>query len=241
MPVKIISNPTSDSLNGARDWAVITGTRFIEKPYKFLYKDHTRPDGVVYRGFHIGASYPTHERDGCVVIFGVCDNYALRLMECTPCRSVFDVFDTILRLRKAYGFGLISEHLTVVIGEPDRYDTLCARFSIELEKETEGTGIYFQPPAGLNKPHSFSMYLTHLRQSLSAGRVDINQIPLAVDELRVINNEISQKGKYQEYPVQGLLGGMIHTILYEGREKEVLLPGEDNAVNMDILTELEVA
>jgi len=230
--VKLIKNEWADGTEQAReDWETVTKQKFRLLPYRF------ECDGKEYVSFLIGAAYPTHERKGGVVVFGVTpDDYVLSLMESREASDVYQVFRNIAELRYKYGYGLVRGHIEYITGDEERYQSVVAKVNEGLEmKLGEGRGIYFKSPADLDQTNCMALYLHHLRQAMKDEAVELNNDPLVVEELRQIKPDEAGKGKYQDYPIAGLVGGMVHTILYEDRQKEEHQPENvsDCAFNLD--------
>jgi len=236
--VQLIKNEWADGTRQAReDWETVTKQKFRLLPYRFAY------GGQEYVSFLMGAAYPTHEKQGGVVVFGVKpDDYVLGLIEAMGAEDVFEVFRYIVELRAKYGYGLIRGHLEYITGEEERYQSVVSRLNEGLETQLgDGRGVYFKDPADLDRTDCLALYLHHLRQAIKTGEVDLNGDALVVEELRQIKPDEAGKGKYQDYPIPAIVAGMVHTILYEDRQKEEHQPEEvsDCAFNLDEMTEEE--
>lgn len=219
--VQLIKNQWADGTEQAReDWETVTKQKFRLLPYRFAL------DGREFASFVMGASYPTHDSKGVVIVLGVLpETYTLEVVDAVRCNGIYDVLTKIVELRVQYGYGLVRGHLDYVIGEEERYQAVVAKVSEELEtKLGEGRGIYMKDPAGFERGQDqarcMAMYLNHLRQALKDGWIDLASNMVITEALRTINHEDAQKGRYEDYPIPGLIGGMIHTILYEDRQKE---------------------
>lgn len=206
----------SGTLGAREDWEKITGQKYRLLPYRFDL------DGKEYVSFIMGAAYPVFDKDGCVLVLGIVpDTHQIQVVDCVRCSGVYDVYQKIVELRAKYGYGLLSAHLDMVIGDEERYQSVVAKVSEEIEKrQGENAGIYFCNPADFEMTGCMGMYLNHLKQAMAEGDVDHCNNQVVTDELRLLNAEEVQKGRYQDYPVPGLFAAMVHTILYEEQNKE---------------------
>jgi len=213
----LVKNQHAEGTEQAReDWETVTKTPLRLPPFRFEF------DGRRFVNFFIGASYPTHDSKGCVAVFGVrADDYVLELMEVRKGEDVFDILRSVVELRVKYGYGQIRGHIEYIIGEEERYQSVVAKTNEEMEKKFgDGRGVYFKDPADLERVDCLALYLHHLRQAMGSKLVDLAGNQVAEESLRMIGYEEAQKGKYKEYPIPAIVGGMVHTILFEDRQKE---------------------
>ncbi len=201
-----------------KDWATVYGQDFtLKNPVFWNMEAAERYSDIIG-----GIAYPSVSSAGIVIVIGIVMVNGLpvfKILEAAEEKEVFALFQILLRLRVKYGFGKDSRILPWWIGDPDRFQPLVSRTSVKLEeKHGEGQGIYIKPPVDFGEKHSFPLYIRQLfrarnPQLRSPVYLDVNGHQNLSSYAQAIRQEDAENGKYEDFPVVGLLGGMVHTIL----------------------------
>jgi hypothetical protein len=169
-----------------------------------------------------GIAYPSVSAPGVVIVIGIVLSKGLpifKVLEAAEESEVFALFQTLLQLRMIYGFGKDARILPMWIGDPDKFQPLVSRTSVKLEeKHGEGQGLYIKPPVDFGEKHSFPLYIRQLFRSRNLqlrnpAWLDLNGHQNISTYAQAIRQSDAENGKYDDFPMVGLLGGMMHTIL----------------------------
>jgi len=203
---------------GAReDWAVVTGQPLTLKPATFLH----RPSGQYYCHIVGGIAYPTataqEVKPGALIIMGIqSDPVKYRILEVIESGDVFDLIEKLVDTRKAYGFGEDSRILPNWYGDQDKYQVLIMKASEVLERMHGVTsGLYIRDTLDRHDTQAFPLYVRQILNTLKIARLDVGQDKILTGHLQGLQREDAERGKVDDFPVVGLLGGMIHSLQIE--------------------------
>jgi len=200
------------------DWAIVYDQDFVLKTPIF----HNLETGDKYCDIWGGIAYPSVSLSGCIIVIGVIlqdDQPVFKILEAVEEKEIFELFRKLIKLRVKYGFGMDARLLPWWIGEPDKFQPLVSRLTQKLEEELgEGRGIYIKPPVDFGEKYSFPLYIRQLFRSRDLKLRDpvyleLNGFQNISSYAQAIQSEDAEKGNYEDFPMVGLLGGMMHTLL----------------------------
>jgi len=192
------------------DWATVTGQPARLRPP--IYRD-TR-DGQGYCNILGALAYPAME-PGCMIILGITTDKNFRILEFREHRTVARLLEDAVLTRRLYGWGLDKHVLRSWTGDELRYQTIVSKISQEIEKQMgQDTGLYIRDPLDFRERHAFPLYMNQIRQTLKDGRLDIPQVDL-ITRLQAMQHDAAEKGRIEDYPAAGILGGIVNSILTE--------------------------
>ena len=197
---------------GAReDWAKVTGKPLTLKPAIF----HHIESGEYYCNIVGGIAYPTAEKPGIVLIIGVQNEPAVkfRVLETYEDANVFELISKTIDLRKKYGFGLDSRILPSWYGDQEKFQAIVMRVSEALEREVgQNQGLYIKDTVDLRERHAFPLYVRQIYDTRKTGRLERPKDKILPGHLQGFQRQDAEKGKAENFPAVGLLGGMIHSL-----------------------------
>lgn len=200
------------------DFAIITGKELTLKPAVFLHL----PSNEYYCHIVGGIAYPIavngEIKPGIVIIMGVQNEPGVKfqVLESYEDANIFNLIEQAIIARKKYGFGLDSRILPNFMGDQEKYQTIIIKTSEVLEKKLGyDQGFYIKDMVDLRERHSFPLYVRQIFNTLETKRLDINGDNTLVGHLQGFRREDAEKGKTENFPAVGLLGGMIHTLQIE--------------------------
>jgi len=204
---------------GAReDWAIVTGQPLILKPATFLHI----PSGQYYCHIVGGIAYPAataqEVKPGALIVVGVQNDPEVKyhVLESYESGNVFTLIEKVVGMRKEYGFGQDSRILPNWYGDQDKYQVLIMKASETLERMHGITaGLYIRDTFDRQEPTAFPLYVRQLFNALKIGRLDVMQDKILTGHMQSLQREDAEKGKVGDFPVVGLLGGMIHSLQIE--------------------------
>ncbi|MCK5606459.1 hypothetical protein KAR91_31445 [Candidatus Pacearchaeota archaeon] len=202
------------TLQARIDFAKVTGKEFHLKPATFL---NTETDEF-FCNIVGGISYPTATLPGCVIIIGVQNEPEIKfkVIDCIEDQNVFILLQKVVMFREKYGFGTDSRLLPWWYGDQLKFQTLIVKASIALEeKHGINQGLYLKDTVDLREKHSFPLYIRQIFNTLEEKTLDIAQNEILVGYLQGFQREEAEKGKTENFPAIGLLGGMVHSLQIE--------------------------
>lgn len=223
------------TLQARTDWAEVTGKELTLKPPIFHHED-----GHTYCNIIGGIAYPAAVdhiiRPGIVIIIGIePDPVKFRVLETFESPSVFDLFTACIDLRLKYGYGEDSRILPNFMGDQEKYQAILLKVSEALEK-TQGhdRGLYIKDMVDLRERYALPVYVRQTASALEKGTLEkpTEHIEL-VNHLRGFMPESAEKGRVEDFPAVGLLGGMIHSLQIERPWLEDPR-GTDTVFNIDL-------
>jgi hypothetical protein len=219
MPVITVEKPEhiKGTLQARLDWAEVTGKELTLKPPVFHHED-----GHTYSNIIGGIAYPAAVdhiiRPGMVIIIGIePDPVKFRVLETVESPSVFDLFTACIDLRLKYGYGEDRRILPNFMGDQEKYLAILLKVSEALEK-TQGheRGLYIKDMVDYRERYALPVYV---RQLLDARKKYLLERPdqhiELTNHLRSFQPEMAEKGRVEDFPAVGLLGGMIHSLQIE--------------------------
>lgn len=231
----VIAIEKPEPLRGDRgaheDWAKVTGKELMLKPAVFR---HTKT-GERYCNIVGGIAYPTAEKPGLVLVIGVQNEPAVKFkaMETYEDANVFLLIEKAVQIREKYGFGLDSRILPSWYGDQEKFQTLIVKCSETLEKMHGSTaGLYIKDPVDLRERHAFPLYVRQIFDTLKTGRLDLNGNLILTGHLQGFQRHDAEKGKVEDFPAVGLLGGMVHSLQIQQPWLESP-DGQDTVFNID--------
>ena len=213
------------------DFAVVTGKELTLKPAVF---HHIETDHY-YCHLIGGIAYPTAIAPGVVIIIGVENEpeVKFRVIESYESANVFKLIENAILMRKKYGFGLDSRLLPYWYGDQEKFKTLIIKTSEALEKVLgHDGGLYIKDMVDLRERHSFPLYVRQIFDARKTGRLERPTDRVSVSHLQAFQREDAEKGKTENFPLVGLLGGMVHSLQIEKPWMEDIIQGE--AINLAI-------
>lgn len=207
------------------DHGIITGQELTLKPAAFLHTETKE----YYCHIIGGIAYPTATEPGIVLIIGIQSEPEIkfRVFETFEEVNVFALIEKAVILRSKYGFGEDSRLLPYWYGDQEKFQTLIVKTSGELEKQLgHDRGFYVKDLIDLRVRYSFSLYVRQIADCLKSKRLDLNDNKLLAGRLDEFNREDAEKGKIENFPSVGLLGGMVHSLQVEQPWTEEVLQGE---------------
>ena len=180
--IELITHPYSFNLLQARmDYARLTGTELVERPYWFKNVETKQ----LYYDLYACLGWPTEVTDstnglpGYIAIVGVVRpndsitdppdplNAKFQLLDESESKDVPTLLKECVRLRKEYGFGVHKNLLRVWLGDPDRFFTPLALYNEALIAEGgERAAILISPPDDFYTQKIFDNYVRALRSTL---------------------------------------------------------------------------
>jgi hypothetical protein len=204
---------------GARhDWATVTGQELKLKQATF----HHIPSCEYYCHIVGGIAYPVaagqEVKPGILIILGIQNEPAIKfkVLEAFESNNVFNLIAKMVEMRKEYGFGLDSRILPNWYGDQDKYQTLIMKASEALEKQHGiNAGLYIKDTVDRRERNSFPLYVRQIFHTLETKRFDASANGVTIGHLQSFQREDAEKGKTDDFPAVGLLGGMIHSLQIE--------------------------
>ncbi len=196
------------------DWGKVTGKELTLKPATFLHV----PTGEYYCHLIGGIAYPTATVPGIVILLGIQSepNVKFRVLETFEDINVFKLIEQAVMLRSKYGFGLDSRLLPYWYGDQEKFQTLIIKTSEALEKKLGyDRGFYIKDTVDLRERHSFPLYVRQIFNCLETNRLDMNSDDTLIGHLQSFQREDAEKGRTENYPATGLIGGMVHSLQIE--------------------------
>jgi hypothetical protein len=204
-----------------RDWARITGKEMVLKPDIFR---HTGT-GVGYADIAGGIAYPT-TMPGCLIVMGITSAGKLHVLEFMEEVIVFDLIRAAVAIRTKYGYGLSKDLLQAWTGDQEKYLPIVAKVSQKLEERLGfDRGFYVKDPVDYREPYAFPLYIRQIHNALKSRQLLINSQDLT-NHLQAFHPDMAEKGRIQEFPAVGLLGGLVHTLITEAPWEERAESGE---------------
>lgn len=231
----IIAIEKPDPLNGDRgaheDWAKVTGKEVIRKPAVFRHTE----TGERFCNIVGGIAYPTAEKPGLVLVIGIqSDPVKFMTLETHEDANVFLLIEKAVQIREKCGFGLDSRILPSWYGDQEKFQTLVVKCSECLEKMHGSTsGLYIKDPVDLRERHAFPLYVRQIFDTLKTGRLDLNGDLILTGNLQGFQRHDAEKGKTEDFPAVGLLGGIVHSLQIQQPWLEPV-DGQGTVFNIDI-------
>ena len=208
-----------EGTEGARkDWAEVTGQELTIKQATFLH-DTT---GEYYCHLVGGVSYPIatgqEVRSGVLLIIGIQAEPVIKftILESFETLDVFKLIERMVTMRREYLFGKDSRILPNWYGDQEKYQTLIMKASESLEKaHGVNAGLYIRDTIDRREKHSFPLYVRQIFHALETKRLDIHGDKIVTGHLQSFQREDAESGKVDDFPLVGLLGGMIHSLQVE--------------------------
>jgi hypothetical protein len=205
--------------SGARqDWAIVTGQELKLKQATFL---HT-PSSEYYCNIIGGIAYPVaagqEVKPGIVIIMGIQNDpdVKFRVLDSFESSNVFSLIEKMVELRKQYGFGLDSRILPSWYGDQQKYQTLIMKSSEALEKRHGiNAGLYLRDTIDRRETNAFPLYVRQIFNVLETKRLDVNRDNILTGHMQSLQREDAEKGRTDDFPAVGLLGGMVHSLQIE--------------------------
>ena len=216
---------------GARkDWATVTGKPLVLSPPVF----HHIESNEYCCGIVGGIAYPTADKPGIIIIIGLQNEpVRFRVLETYEDANVFELIQKVIDLRVKYGFGLDSRILPGWFGDQEKFQTLIVKASTSLEDVCGvGRGLYIKDTVDLRERHAFPLYVRQIFDTLKSKRLDLAGDMILTGHLQGFQRQDAEKGRVEDFPAVGLLGGMVHSL-------QVMAPwledpdGTDTAFNLD--------
>jgi len=204
---------------GARkDWAVITGKELTLKPAVFLHSK----TGEYYCHLVGGVAYPVatgqEVKPGILLIVGIQNEPTVKftVLESYEDNNVFNLIERMVTLRRDYLFGKDSRILPNWYGDQEKYQTLILKASESLEKHKGSeAGLYIKDTVDRREKHCFPLYVRQIFNALEKKQLDINGDRIVTGALQSFQREDAEKGALDNFPLVGLLGGMVHSLQVE--------------------------
>lgn len=207
------------------DHGIITGKEYTLKPATFLHaetKDY-------YCHIIGGIAYPTATLPGIVLIMGVqCEpEVKFRVFETFESVDVFELIEFAVLVRSKYGFGEDARLLPYWYGNQEKFQSLIIKTSEALELELGyDRGLYVKDLVDLRERFSFALYNRQNTDCLIKSILDLNDNKVLEGHLQGMDREDVEKGKVENFPAVGLLGGMVHSLQIEKPWLEDVIQGE---------------
>jgi len=180
--IELITHPYAvDLLQARTDYAKLTGTELVERPYWFKNIETSQ----LYYDLYACLGWPTEVTDstdglsGYIAIVGVVRpndsinnppnplNANFQLLDEAESKDVPTLLRECVRLREEYGFGVHKNLLRVWLGDPDRFFTPLALCNEALIAEGgERAAILISPPDDFYATKIFDSYVRALRSTL---------------------------------------------------------------------------
>ena len=193
-----------------RDWAIVTGQPIQLRPP--MYVD-TR-DGQHYTDMLGAIAWPTLE-PGCYMIAGATPDKRLKMIDYNEFTAVPPLLAGVIESRALHGYGLDQHCLRQWIGDEQRFATIVSRISQDLEAEFgPNAGIYVKDPQDYRERHAWPLYMRQIHEALKNKLIDIKH-DMLIDRLQSVDHTTAEKGRFDEFPIIGILGGLINTALLE--------------------------
>lgn len=180
------------------------------------------PSGEYYCNILGGIAYPVSAgqeiKPGVLVILGIQNEpeVKFRILESYETENVFKLIEKMVTIRREYGFGKDSRIIPNWYGDQDKYGTLILKASEALEKaHGVNAGLYIRDTVDRREKHSFPLYVRQIFNALETSLLDINQDRMISGHLQSFQREDAENGKTEDFPVVGLLGGMVHSLRIE--------------------------
>lgn len=196
------------------DFAHVTGIEITLKPAIFLNVETKE----YFCNIVGGIAYPTAMMPGCVIIIGVQNDPEVKykVLDAIEDKNVFTLIKKVIRYREKYGFGLDSRLLPWWYGDQLKFQTLIVKASIALERKLGiNQGLYIKDLVDLREKHSFPLYVRQLQFTLKEKRLVKPTNDVIVRHGQAFQFEDAEKGKTENFPAVGLLGGMVHSLQIE--------------------------
>lgn len=199
-----------------RDYANVTKTPTVEKPYWFL-DDET---GWEYYGIFGGIGWPQKvvetdkQRSGYAVVVGVLKrkgepplNASFIILDEVQEHSVDILLEKAVSMRKRWGYGAHKSIMPVFIGDHRQFEMTVADYNTKAVMEgREQDELIVSPPDEFDNPQAFDVYLRRLHTVLSK---DGKRLHLARNE--IIQQRIIEF--MRDDPAITAVGGLVHALL----------------------------
>lgn len=229
---------TPGTMQARLDWAEVTGKELLPKPPVFHHIEY----GHAYSNIVGGVAYPAvveHViKPGVVLIIGIePDPLQFHIIDMAETPSVFDLLTACVDLRLRYGYGKDRRILPNFMGDQERYQAILLKVSEALEKKGPENGLYIKDMVDLRERYALPVYVQQITSALDnkilAKPINPKINADITNYLRVFQSETAEKGRVEDYPAVGLLGGMIHSLQIERPWLEDPR-GTDTVFNIDI-------
>lgn len=214
--IKKVTHKYAWELTLARmDHAAVTGQAMIERP--FWYENIET--GQEYYDLYGCVGWPTEATDtskgmpGYVAVIGVVKSNRpiqeawFRLMAEAESEYIHVLFDSMVKMREEYGFGLHPGLMQTYFGDPDKHLTRLALYNEKLvEKDGPEGAILIAPPDEFYDSDPFENY----RRSFETAIV-------STPERFAFGGNSILKTKHRQYrvgdPAVFAVGGLVHSLL----------------------------
>jgi hypothetical protein len=208
-----------EGTEGARkDWAEITGQELTIKQATFRHS----LTNEYYCHLIGGVSYPIASgqeiKPGVLLIIGIQAEPVVKytILESFETLDVFKLIEKMVTMRREYQFGKDSRILPSWYGDQEKYQTLIIKASESLEKAHGiNAGLYIKDTVDRREKHSFQLYVRQIFHALEKKTLNINGDKIVTGHLQAFQREDAEKGGVDNFPVAGLLGGMLHSLQIE--------------------------
>ena len=220
--IRLVTHPYAvDLLRTRTDYAILTGTEMVERPYWF----ENIETGQLYYDLFACIGWPSEVTDstdglpGYVAVVGVVRPTGSHTERTDPLNANFQLLaeaeskdvPTLLReccrLRKEYGFGVQKNLLRVWLGDPERFFTPLALCNERLiEEGGERAAILITPPDDLYTQKIFDNYVRALRSTLLE---DSRRFYFGYND--ILQNRLREFKK--DDPAVFAAGGLVYTLL----------------------------
>jgi hypothetical protein len=149
------------------------------------------------------------------MIVGATADKRLRVLDYSEFTAVPQLLAGVIEARSLHGYGLDQHCLRQWIGDELRFATIVSRISQDLEAEFgPNAGIYVKDPQDYRERHAWPLYMRQIHEALKNKRIDITQSAL-IDRLQQVDHTTAERGRFEQFPIIGILGGLINTALIE--------------------------
>jgi len=214
-----------DTEQARHDFAKVTGHEFVLKPAVFLHTE----TGQRYCNIVGGLAYPTSSEPGVVIILGIQNVpvVTFNVLDAYEDIDVFVLIEKCIEMRSKWGFWLDSRILPNWYGDQEKFQTLIIKASAVLEQKL-GTeqGLYVKDMVDLRNRDAFPLYTRQISNSLLTKTLNINKNGVIISHLQGFDRTDAERGKVQDFPTIGLLGGMVHSLQNEKPWEEDITQGE---------------
>lgn len=217
------------TMQARRDFAKVTKTPIVEKPYWFRDTDTKRE----YHGIYGAIGWPQKlsergdELPGYGVIVGVlrdagnkAEHAAFHVLEEAEHKAEDLLIQQCVQMRERWGYGVHKDILPFFFGDYRPFELTVAHFNTRLLEAT-GTdehAFIVSPPDDFDQPNAFDIYMGRLRTVLSSEAKRLH-----LDNHEIIKNRILAFRR--DDPAIMALGGLMHTLLIRSPWMEQTTPG----------------